>query len=191
MCNWFHFHFSLVLTHRGRVTHICFSKLTIIGSDYGLLPRRRQSIIWTNAGILLIGPLGTKFSAILIEILAVLFTKMDLKMSSAKWRPFCLGLSVLTTESKEYDIKAKDCTITSNRDSAKLLLIYYLYMCCKSSYYTSYICVAITCWIEQNINMENFTQNDIWNGFTHSPSICLHHISTCISKFGVALPLWH
>ena len=29
---------------------------------------RRQAIIWTNAGILLIGPLGTNFSEILIEI---------------------------------------------------------------------------------------------------------------------------
>ena len=48
--------------------HICVSKLTIIGSDNGLSPRRRQAIIWTNAGILLIGPLGTNFSEILIEI---------------------------------------------------------------------------------------------------------------------------
>ena len=43
------------LTHWGRVTHICISKLTIIGSDNGLSPGRRQAIIWTNAGILLIG----------------------------------------------------------------------------------------------------------------------------------------
>ena len=34
-----------------------FSKLTIIGSDNGLSPRRRQAIIWTNAGILLSRPL--------------------------------------------------------------------------------------------------------------------------------------
>ena len=45
------------LTHWGRVTHICVSKLTIIGSDNGLSPDRRQAIIWTNAGLLLIGPL--------------------------------------------------------------------------------------------------------------------------------------
>ena len=43
------------LTHWGRVTHICVSKLSIIGSDNGLSPDRRQAIIWTNAGILLIG----------------------------------------------------------------------------------------------------------------------------------------
>ena len=43
-------------------------KLSIIGSDNGLSPGRRQAIIWTNAGILLIEPLGTNFSEILIEI---------------------------------------------------------------------------------------------------------------------------
>ena len=41
---------------------------TIIGSDNGLSPGRRQAIIWTIAGILLIIPLGTNFSEIAIEI---------------------------------------------------------------------------------------------------------------------------
>ena len=36
------------LTHWGRVTHICVSKLNIIGSDNGLSPGRRQAIIWTR-----------------------------------------------------------------------------------------------------------------------------------------------
>ena len=48
------------------MTHICVGKLTIIGSDNGLLPDRRQAIIWNNAGILSIGPLGTNLSEILI-----------------------------------------------------------------------------------------------------------------------------
>ena len=56
------------LTHWGRVPHICVSKLTIIGSDNGLSPGRRQAIIWTNAEILWIGPLGTSLNEILIEI---------------------------------------------------------------------------------------------------------------------------
>ena len=86
------------LTHWGRVTHICVSKLTIIGPDNGLSPGRRQAIIWTNAGILLIGPLGTNFSENLIGIQTFSFKKMPLKMSSAKWRPFCLGLNVLTKD---------------------------------------------------------------------------------------------
>ena len=84
------------LTHWGRMTHICVGELTIIGSDNGLSPGRRQAIIWTNAGILLIEPLGTNFSEILIGIKIFSFKKMRLKMASAKWHPFCLGLNVLT-----------------------------------------------------------------------------------------------
>ena len=86
----------LTLTHWGRVTHVYVSKLTIIGSDNGLSPGRRQAIIWTSAGILLIGPLGTNFSEILSKIHTFSFRKMNLKTMSAKWRPFCLGLNVLT-----------------------------------------------------------------------------------------------
>ena len=52
------------------------SKLTIIGSDKGLSPRRRQAIIWTNAGILLIGRLAANFYEIVIEIHAFSFTKI-------------------------------------------------------------------------------------------------------------------
>ena len=86
---------SSLLTHWGRVTHICVGNLTTIVSDNGLSPGRRQAIVWTNGGLLLIGPLGTNFSEILIETVTFSFKKMFLKVSSAKWRPFCLGLNVL------------------------------------------------------------------------------------------------
>ena len=86
-----------VLTHWEWVTHICVSKLTIIGSDYGLSPGRRQAIIYTNAGILLIGPLGTNFSEVLIWNLYIFIKKMHLKMLSGKWRPFYLSLNVLSS----------------------------------------------------------------------------------------------
>ena len=84
-----------LLTHRGWVTHICFSKLTIIGSDNDLLPGRCQAIIWTNASILLIRASGTNFSEILSEINTFSFKKMLLKMSSATRWQFCLGLNAL------------------------------------------------------------------------------------------------
>ena len=84
------------LTHWGRVTHICVSKLTIIGSDNGLPPGGRQAIIWTNDGILLIRTFRTHFSEIVSEIHTFSFKKMHFKMSSGKWRPSCLGLNVLT-----------------------------------------------------------------------------------------------
>ena len=78
------------------MTHICVSKSTVIASDNDLSPDRRQAIIWTNAGILQIGLLRTNFSEILMEIQTFSFRKMHLKRSSAKWRPSCLGLNVLS-----------------------------------------------------------------------------------------------
>ena len=84
--------------------HICVSKLSIIGSDNGLSPGRRQAIIWTNAGILLIGTLGTNFSEILREIHSFSFKKMHLKMSSAGGRLFSLGLNELFTPHMKYNI---------------------------------------------------------------------------------------
>ena len=94
LCQWC----GVRLTHWGRVTHLCVSKLIIIGSDNGLSPGRRQAIIRTNAGILLIRPLGTNFSEFLIKILIFSFKKMRLKVSSAKRRPFCLGLNELIVD---------------------------------------------------------------------------------------------
>ena len=83
------------LTHWGRVTHICVSKITIIGSDNGLTPGRRQAIIWTNAGILLIWNLGTNFNEILSEIHTFSFKKNAFKnvvctMASISSRPQCV-----------------------------------------------------------------------------------------------------
>ena len=72
------------LTHWGR-------------ADNGLSRERRQAIIWTDSGILIIGTLGTNFSEILSKILIFSFKKMHLKMSSAKRQAFCLGLNVLNS----------------------------------------------------------------------------------------------
>ena len=47
---------------------VCDRNLTIIGLDIALSHGQRQAIIWTNAEILLIGPLKTKFSGISINI---------------------------------------------------------------------------------------------------------------------------
>ena len=83
------------LTHWDGVTHTCVNDLTIIASDNGLVPGQRQAIIWTNAGILLTGPLGTNFSEILFKIHTFSYKKICLQILSGKWRPFCLRLIVL------------------------------------------------------------------------------------------------
>ena len=85
---------ALLLINWGWMTHVCVGKLTITGSDNGLSPGRRQAIILPNAGILLIRPLETNFNEILIKIHTFSFKEMHLKISSGKWRPFCLGLDV-------------------------------------------------------------------------------------------------
>ena len=56
------------------MTHIYVGKLTIIGSDNGLLPGRIQAIIWTNAGIL--------------------YNVFIQENTFERW-PFCLGLNAL------------------------------------------------------------------------------------------------
>ena len=109
------------------MTHICVSKLTIIGSDNGLSPDRCQAIIWTNPGILLIGHLGTNFSEISIEILTFSFKKMRLKVSSAKRWPFCLGLNVLIIMPQWVLFSgpvslAKQCRLVSLRDHSFYIL---------------------------------------------------------------------
>ena len=78
------------------MTHICVGTLTIIGSDNGLSPDRRQAIIWTNDGILLIGPLGRnklqwnlkRNSYIFIQENA--FENLVLKMAAILFRPQCV-----------------------------------------------------------------------------------------------------
>ena len=75
--------------------YIYIYKLTTIGLDNSLSPGRHQAIIRTNDGILSIGHPGTNFNEISIKIHTFSFTKIHLKMSYGKWRPFCLGLNVL------------------------------------------------------------------------------------------------
>ena len=58
----------------------------MIGSDGGLSHGWHQAIIWTNAGILLIGTLGINFSEIWIKYIFS-FEKMGLKMI-VNWPPF-------------------------------------------------------------------------------------------------------
>ena len=60
------------------MTNIRISKIITIGSDNGVSTDRRQAIISTNAGILLIGPLETNLREMLIEINTFSFKKMHL-----------------------------------------------------------------------------------------------------------------
>ena len=71
----------------------------IIGPNNGLSPDQPQAIIWNNAGILLLKPLGTNISEIFIEIYTFSLKKMHLKNENVVWkmaailyRPKCVNV---------------------------------------------------------------------------------------------------
>ena len=138
------------------MTHICVSKLTIIGSDNGLSPGRRQAIIWNNTGLLLIEPLGTNFSEISIGIQRFSFKKMHLNMSAAIWRPFCLGLNVLMGIN----------SLASGRSLIFTLIIQ------NNSFSTC--CENAPRWMPQNLINEKSTLVKV---------IPCHYLSQCWSRF--------
>ena len=136
-----------LLTHWGRMMHICVSKLTIIGSDNGLSPLRRQAIIWTYAKILLIGPLGTNFSEILIKILTFSFNKMHSKMSSILSRPQCVflrAISLMTSFQNNIHDLVEDCVAEAMEIQKPFLSHQYVNGWCQqmilvSVYYPNFI----------------------------------------------------
>ena len=80
------------------MTHICVSKLTIIGSENGVVPTT-PAIIWANAGILFIGRLRTNIKKIQSK-----FVHFHSIKPFWKWRPFCLRVNVF------YHTKCHPCT---------------------------------------------------------------------------------
>ena len=79
-----------------------------------------QAIIWTNAGILLIGPLATNFSEILIEIYIFSFKKTHMKngvcemvsiLSQPQWVNICHFFILHTTTEESYIVGLEqDCS---------------------------------------------------------------------------------
>ena len=108
------------LTRWGWVMYICVSKLTTIGSDNSLSPGRHQAIIQTNAGELLIGPLGTNFSEISIEI----HKNVVCKMASMLSLPQCVNNSdrVKTEICSDYLHLFMPCFYPHDRHIGKSLL---------------------------------------------------------------------
>ena len=73
------------------MTHICVGKLTIIGSDNDW-SGRHQAIIWTNAGILLIGPFNRNWNIFIQENA---FDYVVWKMSAIFSLPQCVNGKVI------------------------------------------------------------------------------------------------
>ena len=114
----------------------CDVKLTVpkllgnIGSGNGFLPVLCRAITRTNANLLSIGHQGTNFSEIFIQIQTFPAKKMQLKMASAKWRPFCSGLIVFAitlldtgiSSVKRQVIENHYSSVTACKPLAQLLL---------------------------------------------------------------------
>ena len=78
------------------MTHLCVSKITIIGSDNGLSPGRK-AIIWTNAGTLLISNLRSKVKWNLKKKKSYIFIQENAfenvvrEMAANLYRPQCIN----------------------------------------------------------------------------------------------------
>ena len=141
------------ITHWGRVTHICVGKLTTIGSDNGLSPGRRQANIWTNAGILLIWPLGTNFNEILIGIQTFSFKKMHLNCRLRNGVHFVPAPMWLTSRMlgnfiyvTQHDLWRSiiDRVCLKSLSVFSILLFNHKWKCL---YRQSYMCFPVTIWI--------------------------------------------
>ena len=149
---------------------MCVSKLTTIGSGNGLSPRRRQAIIWTNAGILLIRPLRSKFSEILIKVHMFLFKKMNLNISSAEWRPFCLGLNVLKRhfEWKNFHMTPKIVSDESARKGFRKWVLFIIFV-----HRNLHVCIDVYIYIYIHVHMfcswNNLDESYLihWGRMTH------------------------
>ena len=80
------------LTHWGRVMHICISKLTIIGSENGLVTSHYLNQWWNIVN----RTLGNKLQWNLNQNLYILIQGNALENVVWKWRPFCLSFNELT-----------------------------------------------------------------------------------------------
>ena len=90
------------LTHWGRVTHICVSKLTIIGSDNGLSPGRRRGHYLNQWWNIVNSNLRNKLQWNPRQNSFIFIQKMHLKLS-VKGRLFSLGLNELNLEVDQRD----------------------------------------------------------------------------------------
>ena len=106
---------NIKLTHLGRVAHIGVGNFTIIGSDNGLWSDQRLAKPSSNAGMILIGHIGTKFSEFSHRNSNILIKKMRLTVSSAKWRSVCLDLIVLILTDLTRDIPVSYFVVKSMR----------------------------------------------------------------------------
>ena len=84
----------ILMSHSGRLTHICVSKLTLIGSDKAWHLVGTKPLSELMLGYCWLDP-QEQNSAKFNQNSYIIIKKIHLKMSSWYWWPFCLGLNVI------------------------------------------------------------------------------------------------
>ena len=87
---------SLECIKSSRAIHAYTRQYTneIIGSDNGLTPVERQARYLYQCWLIVNRATGNKFQWNLNSNITIFIKKMNMKLTSAKWRPFCVGLNV-------------------------------------------------------------------------------------------------
>ena len=155
-----------ILTHWGGVTHIYVCKLTTTGSDNSLSPARHQVISWINVGILSIRPLGTNCSVFC-------------KISSEKWRPYCLGLNMFKCFVIYFEITAL-CLFWVFVMTNKQKIWKYVHLLRRTRETNGSSCCCGDCWHYVYLHNKNI---DIT---THGINVTLSHRWTLI-----VVMVWH
>ena len=91
--------------------HLCVNKLgpNLLVNDRSR--NRCQAIIWSNPIIVLIGSLGTNFSETWTETHRFSFTEINLKVSSARYRPSCVRFNVVIHPFADLGVTSSICPI--------------------------------------------------------------------------------
>ena len=139
-----------------------------ITSCNDLSPNPREAITWTNADLLSIIPLGTNISEIRIKIQNFSFMKMHLKMSPAKWQPFCSGQ---TSEPMRHDtvLFIMETAVEELLDRSAKVIATHLKIGCSSWNETAPgnpLYLQGLTWIPTWIS--NCTYYKMWDEITHS-----------------------
>ena len=152
-----------------------------IDSDNGLTPIQSQTIIWTTAGLLSIGPLGTNSSGILIKIWTFSFEKMRLNILSVKWRPFCPGGAELTHWSLD---KLADILFSRKAQKARNTLMFFHYIPSRTQQLDSYSLPLIV-WVLWTSMWPGKSEEKLPTGSHFKPLSCI------ISQYWDCAGIWN
>ena len=99
-----------------RLSDAYMHQKTIIGLENGLSPRRHQAIIWTNAGVLIIGPFGTKFQWNIYRNVYIfwqydVFENVVWKMAAILSRTQCVKSFSITWGNRKWSHANSTCSI--------------------------------------------------------------------------------